>query len=205
MKMPLIKTLIIGMGRPGALILASLAVAALLLFSRPGTVLANETPVAAGDGFVVTVADVDELKAFTAAHDFGSTEAEYRKAALKLRLFSMEAEALGLGAGESAGGQTLQDTVEARYGLYQRYLEKLMDEYPLPDIAIKSYYLANPEKFRKPAVAAPESEFYPLDAKLKEEIRKKIVTAKKPFLAEQAFERLKEKYHVTFPLKGAGK
>jgi hypothetical protein len=195
------------MRRPGALmlVLAGLAIAVLVLTSRPVSLLADETPVAIGDGFVVTKADVDELKAFTAAHNFGSTEEEYRKAALKLRLFSMEAEALGLGSGERSQGQTLNDSFKVMYDLYGRYVDKLVDDYPVSDIAIKSYYLANPEKFRKPVAVAPENEFYPLDEALKEKIRKKIAAARKPVLVEQAFERLKEKYHVTFPVKGAGK
>ncbi len=193
--------------RRGALMLflVGLAVASLLLASRPALLLADETPVAIGDGFVVTKADVDELKAFTAAHNFGSTEEEYRKAALKLRLFSMEAEALGLGSGARSQGQTLNDSVKVMYDLYGRYVDKLVSDYSVSDIAIKSYYLANPEKFRKPVAVAPESEFYPLDEALKEKIRQKIAAARKPVLVEEAFERLKEKYHVTFPVKGAGK
>jgi hypothetical protein len=187
------------------LIVAGLAVAALMLASRPAMLLADEIPVAIGDGFVVTKADVDELEAFTAAHNFASTGEEYRKAALKLRLFSMEAEALGLGSGESMQGQTLQDSVKVMYDLYERYVDKLVEDYPVSDIAIKSYYLANPEKFRKPVAVAPESEFYPLDKSLKKKIRLKIAAARKPVLVEQAFERLKEKYHVIFPVKGAGK
>jgi hypothetical protein len=195
------------MRRPGLLILllGALSLGAVLPVSRPGIVSANETPVAVGDGFVLTKTDVDELKAFTATRNFGSTEEEYRKAALKLKLFSMEAEALGLGSGERSQGQTLNDSVKVMYDLYGRYTDKLVDDYSVSAIAIKSYYLANPEKFRKPVAVAPESEFYPLDEALKEKIRQKIATAKKPVLVEQAFERLKEKYHVTFPVKGAGK
>jgi hypothetical protein len=189
------------------LFLGALLLGAVLLVSHPAILFAADTPVAVGDGFVVTKANVDELKAFTAAHHFGSTEEEYRNAALKLKLFSMEAEALGLGpgGGESGQGQSVNETVEVMYDLYGRYVNKLIKDCKVSDIAIKSYYLANPEKFRKPTAVAPESEFYPLDDALKEKIKLKIASAKKPVLVEQAFERLKEKYHVTFPVKGAAK
>jgi hypothetical protein len=163
---------------------------------------ANQTPIAVGDGFVVTQDDVDKLNAYAMSKNFGSTEKQHREAALKLKLFCMEARALGLTA---QGAEGKDDTVPGMLALAEKYIEKLMSDYPLPDAAIKSYYLAHPEIFRRQTTTMAENQFVPLDEEVKEKIRLKIMTAKRKTIADQAFEDLKEKYHVTFPGKGAGK
>lgn len=137
---------------------------------------ANQTPVAVGDGFVITQEDVDKLNAYAMSQNFGSTEEQHRQAVLRLKLFSMEARALGLTAKDAEGGV---ETVPGMVALAEKYMDKLMGDYPLSEAAIKSYYLAHPEKFLRQTTTIPEDKYFPLDEGIKEKIRLKILMAKR--------------------------
>ena len=114
-----------------------------------------------------------------------TTEAEYRKFALKLKLFAMEAKALRLNKSEAAGaGKT--ETIEQQERLYNLYVGRLLRDYPLADAVIESYYRANPEKFKD----------RPLDEILGEQIRKIVMEAKRPQLETNRLNLLRFKYHV---------
>lgn len=182
-----------------ALCLTFMAVLQFVAFER---LSANQTPVATGDGFVITQEDVDKLNAYAMSQNFGSTEEQHRQAALRLKLFSMEARALGLTAKDAEGKE---ETVPGMVVLAEKYLDNLIREYPLSEAAVKSYYLAHPEKFLRQTTTMAEDRFLPLDENLKEKIRLKILMAKRKTIADQAVEDLKEKYRVKFPGKWGGK
>lgn len=175
---------------------------AMLQFVAIERLSANQTPVATGDGFVITQEDVDKLNAYAMSQNFGSTEEQHRQAALRLKLFSMEAKALGLTAKDAEGKE---ETVPGMVALAEKYLDNLIREYPLSEAAVKSYYLAHPEKFLRQTTTMAEDRFLPLDEGLKEKIRLKILMAKRKAIADQAVEDLTEKYRVKFPGKWGGK
>jgi hypothetical protein len=141
--------------------------------------------IARGEGFQITQNDILALQRYFETRNMFTTEAEYRKFALKLKLFSMEAKALKLDKSDAAGSDKA-DSIEQQERLYNLYVAKLQRDYPLADSVIESYYRANPEKFKN----------HPLDETLGEQIRRVIVKAKRPQLETKRLNLLRFKYHV---------
>ena len=141
-------------------------------------------PVAVGDGFEITQEDVTALGGYFIKGGIRSTEANYLNAALRYKVFSLEAEALKLDpSGDKTEGK--ESRIEKWVRLSRLYLTKVLEEYPIDDIVIESYYRAYPKEFD-----------YPLDDVVKNMIRKKIVFVKKREISRKLFEELKVKYHV---------
>ena len=157
-----------------------------------GAVLADDnTPVAVGDGFEVTRGDLRELISYTKLASFRSTEKQHIMAAVRIKVFAEEAKALGLVQAVETGEKEKGTEVEKRFGeqikLSKRYIVKVLQDYPLSDLVIESYYRSHPDTMQEP-----------LDEALKKRIRQKIVIAKQKVIMDRCFERLKEKYHVRF-------
>jgi hypothetical protein len=155
-----------------------------------GAVLADDdnTPVAVGDGFEVTRGDVEELISYTKLASFRSTEKQHIMAAVRIKVFAEEAKALGLGqAGEKEKDTEGEKTFGEQIKLSKRYIVKVLQDYPLSDLVIESYYRSHPDTMQES-----------LDEALKKRIRQKIVIAKRKGIIDRCFERLKEKYHVRF-------
>ena len=149
----------------------------------------DNTPIAIGDGFVLTQNEVNEFRTFIEKGGFyRTTEKEYRKAALQVRLFTEEAKLIGLG--QTADKKETGDTIESRMTLANLYNEKMLKEYVVNDIAIESYYLSNPDKFKE------SEQIKPLNDELKKSIRDIIVGANKKKVQNMAAEKLTQKYHV---------
>lgn len=144
--------------------------------------------VAVGDGFEITQEDVTALEGYFIKGGIRSTEANYLNAALRYKVFSLEAEALKL---KPSGGKTegkesrIESRIERWIRLSKLYLTKVLEEYPIDDIVIESYYRTYPKEFDRP-----------LDDVVKNMIRKKIVFVKKGKISRKLFEELKVKYHV---------
>jgi len=162
--------------------------------------------VAVGEGFEITEQDVSELIKFFEENGFTSTDAQYKEAALKLRLFVEEAISLGitpesysentfLGKSKEYSGMTMKE----KYILQDLYIKNRVENHPVSALAIESYYWAHPDYFAKPD---EENEglfvFMPLDDDLKEKIRLKIAYAQKVAIALKLYEELKYKYKVQF-------
>jgi len=177
--------------------ITGIAVLAVVIVSA-GAVLADDnTPVAVGDGFEVTQGDVEELISYTKLASFRSTEKQHIIAAVRIKVFAEEAKALGLGQAGEIGEKEKDAEAEKTFGeqikLSKRYIVKILQDYPVSDLVIESYYRGHPDTIQEP-----------LDEALKKRIRQKIVIAKRKAIIDQCFERLKEKYHVRFcdPEKG---
>ena len=166
-------------------------VAVVIVSAGAVAVLANDTPVAVGDGFEVTQGEVEELISYTKLASFRSTEEQHIMAAVRIKVFAEEAKALGLGQALQTGEKEKDTEVEKTFGeqikLSKRYIVKVLQDYPVSDLVIESYYRGHPDTM-------PEA----LDEALKKRIRHKIVIAKRKAIIDQCFERLKEKYHVRF-------
>ena len=178
--------------------IAVLAAAVMIVSAGAGVVLANDnTPVAVGDGFEVTQGEVEELISYTKLASFRSTEEQHIMAAVRIKVFAEEAKALGLGQAVETGEKEKDTEVEKTFGeqikLSKRYIVKVLQDYPVSDLVIESYYQSHPDTIQEP-----------LDEALKKRIRHKIVIAKRKAIIDQCFERLREKYHVRFcdPEKG---
>ena len=68
--------------------------------------------------------------------------------ALRMRLFAAEAEKMGLSK-DAAPGKQEGMSVARMKELSDLYTAKLMDDFPIKDVVIESYYWAHPEKFRE--------------------------------------------------------
>lgn len=163
-----------------------------------GAVLANDnTPVAVGDGFEVIQGEVEELISYTKVASFRSTEKQHIMAAVRIKVFAEEAKALGLDQAVETGEKKKDTEGEKTFGeqikLSKRYIVKVLQDYPVSDLVIESYYRSHPDTIQEP-----------LDEALKKRIRQKIVIAKRKAIIDRCFERLREKYHVRFcdPEKG---
>ena len=72
-----------------------------------------------------------------------------------------------------------------------------MDDFPMKDVVIESYYWAHPEKFREKNDSRKEAEISaPLNAETRKTIRQIIVSSKAIKIQKEAFERLMQNYHV---------
>jgi len=185
-----------------ALILAGvIALAALLCFVRVS--LADNPPLAKGDGFVITGDDVALLKAKYPS----PTEVDekiYTTRALMLRLFAKEAAGMGLGGKQGKGEGKDALTLDKQEELSNLLIEKLLKESPVDDLVIESFYRANPDRFQKDLVKDGEEGLRPLDEGLKTEIREMVLGWKKNKIVARAFERLKDKYNADFCDEGDG-
>ncbi len=175
-----------------------------------GVALAGEnTVVVKGDGFEVTVGDVLKFKEFTEkSGPYRTSPREYRDYMVKLKLFALEAEAMGITLPDK-GSRSAEWSIEDLLSFRALYLEKLLEDTPLDAMVIQSYYSAFPEKFLLNSMddgrmhlqprdigLGENVELLPLDDRLKEDIRLRIqkVTVKR--VEKQAFERLSEKYNA---------
>jgi len=170
-----------------------LAVLALLMSVVLASVAnAADAPLFVAEGFVVTQEDVNRLRDCYEGGALGmamfSSEAEYRKKALDLRLLSGEAVAQGLDEGANEGLDTDDPFFQEKrmLRLSKRYINHLIKTYPVSDRVILSYYRANPERYGAS----------PLNDTVREEVRMKVAVAKQKSIQEAEIDRLMTKYHV---------
>ncbi len=146
----------------------------------------DNTPIAIGDGFVLTQNEVNEYRNFVEKKtNMRTLEKEYRRFALMIRLFAEEAKAIGLGQKE------IEDSFDNRSKLCNLYAEKVIKDYKPDDLVIESYYFAKHDKFK-----TESGESKPLNDEVKKEIREIVVKEMPKKLHNRAVEQLKQKYHV---------
>lgn len=168
---------------PGDLLWSLFLVASFFLI-WPAVARGQDNAVAVGDGFIVTLNDVNQLAAYIGETGFSSSEKQHLKAAVRTRVFAEEAIALGLG--EPADEEKEKRVkLEHTIGLSMRYMRSLLDAARVDDLVIESYYLSHPEKYETL-----------LNDDIREEIRCRIVGVKRMDIFNKAFERLKQKYNV---------
>lgn len=162
------------------------------------------TVLARGDGFIVTTEDIDAQKSYFKERGFESNGKEHLNVAIKMRVFALEAKKLGLIAYDfEARGPSAKEMVDRYNKAANIYMEHVMANFPISDAAVETYYLAYPGKFLKKRDQQDKIEFvtpddvYPLDEKLKKEIRDHLVQFRRPEIMENEFIRLKKAYHVS--------
>ena len=155
----------------------------------------QEKPLATGDGFVVMPAEVGEIQKQYETVKRLITEKKALEIVLKMRLFAAEAERTGL-AKDWRKGRPERMTLVRMKELSDLYSRKLMDDYPLKDVVIESYYWAHPEEFRDTKASKSGAELKPLNDEQRKMIREKVLSGKLPGLEKEAVARLMESYHV---------
>lgn len=143
--------------------------------------------VAAGKGFSLSTMEVDQitdLLSQSSSQKPPRKQAEIMALSYKLMAHDLEIET----PGAKATGKTPQEILEKA----QLYIQKILDNYPVSDEVIESYYWSNPERYRP-----QEGSTGGLTPETRESIRMKIVEKKRKIILDQAVENLKKKYQVT--------
>lgn len=176
------------------------------VFAQDNTVADNErqaggVPVAVGDdGIVVTMKDVGDVIGFFKKGVYRLTPDAYNKYAVMLRLFSEEAEYLGIE--DSASEDSAGKPFEKMKRLADKYTAKLLRDYKIDDLVIESYFYAHPNEFEDYNEQTGEYIPLPLDDAAKDSIRQKVVLAKKMRIQDDAYEYLKSKYNIRLCYEG---
>jgi len=139
------------------------------------------------DNFVITQDDVKEFRAFVEKGPQRTTEKEYQKYTILIRLFAEEAKFLGLDKDKPEDISTFSGKMK----LSEMYMANIADSYVLKDEVIESYYLAHPDLYKTDSGAVK-----PLNDDIRKEIREKIFVHKKKRIQDAELERLKQKYHL---------
>ena len=147
-----------------------------------------------GEGFHITVQDVQDLRSFFADRSFYTTDQEYIKGAIRLRLFTQEAIAMKL-VPEESEINLKSPSIEDQMHMSQIYMEKVLNEYPISSTVIESYYRSYPDKFRDERDAESDN-IRPLDILVSEEIVRHIRGVKKADISAEKMHELMKKYNV---------
>jgi hypothetical protein len=158
--------------------------------------MASDDPIiASGDGFELTESDVNRFREYFDKTSIRTTPAEYRKGALKIKLFAHEAAALNLDKGWDPPAVD-RNAIEYWMKLSEAYIKQVMESYPVSDLAIESYYRAFPERFETKTESSAGSMKGVPDLEDQKKIRIAIVNAQKKHILSGAEAKLIEKYHV---------
>ena len=166
-----------------------------VLLSGAAWAASQEKQLATGNGFVVMPAEVGEIREQYKKNRIEMSEEQGLKLVLKMRLFAAEAVRTGLTKDGRTGRPERMSMVRMKE-LSDLYARKLMDECPLKDVVIESYYWAHPEEFRDTNASKSGAELKPLNDETRKVIRAKVLSGKLPDLEKEAVARLMESYHV---------
>ncbi len=154
--------------------------------------------IAVGKGLAITQKDVREVVAFFEKGTYRLPEKTYRKNAVMLSLFALEAMELGLDRAEGEGKMELDSGFEGKFHLGTLYTEKLMNEYPVSDLVLESFYLSKPDIYGKFDNERQRYAMPPMREEVRREIREKVVTSRKMAIQDKAYDDLIKKYQVRF-------
>lgn len=154
--------------------------------------------IAEGNGFKLTEADVAKVKAYYDKTPIRTTEAEYVQVAFKLKIFAHDAMVRHLDKELEIPPEGV-DTVESWVKLAGVCYKKNMEEYPVSELAIESYYRAFPERFKGNEQSNSGFDQKALDAETRNKVRYVIINAKDASaLLSDAADLLKIKYGIRF-------
>ncbi len=148
-----------------------------------------EILVRGSDDFVVLREEMDSLQELL-SQVFRTTESEYCRAVMRMKLFTREARAQGLDQiPEQAAEQ--KSEMQVIHELSNLYVKQLLDAYKLHPHAVESYYLSHTQEFLDQA-----GELMLLDDNLRTVIRDRLMKLKRAEVVNQELERLMQKYDV---------
>jgi len=119
---------------------------------------------------------------------FETTEKEYCRALLKIKLFSKEAKDAKIDL-ETEIAAELEQMINQK--LSQLYITRLLETYKLQPGTVESYYDSHLEEFTGKNETPP-----PLDENLYKKIRQNIMKIKRSEIANKEMARLMKKYHI---------
>ena len=158
--------------------------------------------VVTGEGFVI---DDAYMRAITEFYSLGSVSTsydEYLSAAIKIKVFSLEARQMGLepmdldfsryvaSRSEDIPEGIPMDQILDDVALAEAFSAAKLREYPVDDLVIQSYYHSYPNRFRG------EDGILELNDVLKYDIRMTIVDAIRKRIVDGVYVELEKKYAV---------
>jgi len=147
----------------------------------------NSKVLATGDSFVVKTDDINLLRTRMKSF-FQTTEKEYCRTMIKIKLFSMEAKEKKIDMEPDIAAELNQMVEHKLFGIY---LDRLAEEYTLLPGTVYSYYLSHTDDFKD-----KDGNPMNLDDDLRKKIRAQIMKTKKSEIANKEMEKLMKKYNV---------
>ncbi len=143
--------------------------------------------VAKADDFTITQGEIQLLRSRMKSF-FETTEKEYCRALLKIKLFSKEARNAKIDMDPEIAAE-LNQMIDQK--LSDFYINRIVDTYELPAGTVESYYNSHMDAF-----VGKDGMPIPLDDALNQKIRQSILKAKKSEIANKEMERLVKKHNV---------
>lgn len=169
----------------------------IMLFKIDMCISADNDVLAVGDEFELTQKDVEAIKNFYEKTNIRTTDQEYQKTTLRVKLFAKESVVLGLDK-EISILPDEKDSAIFLLKLQSAYIKHVLGSYPVSDVVIESYYRTFPYRFTTGPDAKPVSKDspVPINSEIKIKAREIIIDAIRKRIESEAEEKLKEKYHV---------
>jgi len=155
----------------------------------------HEQPVATGDGFVITAAEVEEVCKPYMDNRAKITGEQCLNLTLRRRLFAAEAERLRL-APDAKSGKPERMSAARMKELSDLYSRKIVEDFPVKDVVIETYYWAHPDQFREKDDSKKAVDLKPLNDETRKTIKQIVLSTKGLSIKKEAFMRLMESYHV---------
>ncbi len=168
--------------------------------------------VAQGRDFVLTEGFVQAFQEYYAERGHTTTRKFLVDAALRDKLFARQELAMADIEEPVKFEKYSQEHVAQVVDLSENYVFRLLNNYPVDDTVVLSYYRSYPEKFYQngdqesrspfsiPRIEQPmvPERLYPLDAQLKKLISLRVAASKRQEIVSQEIQRLKEKLEIKF-------
>lgn len=155
----------------------------------------SEKVIANGDGYRLTQKQADDYLPVIAPKGGNYTKKQLLDTILECELLSRE---YGF-SHDSLDGKPYDQgtaTVEMKIQAARINIQKILNDYVLPQDVIESYYLSYPEKFKEGDAPGGGIIEMPLDRNLKNQIQFDIVEKKKKDIVKNAVDKLKQKYRI---------
>jgi len=113
------------------------------------TISGSDAVVATGDHFVLTQGEVDAYKEYLKSVRFpvSSNRGEMIRSVIKCELFADAFRKANETAESFDGPMEEQKRIGIKVRLTQQYIQKILDEYKIPENVFLSYYRVHPEKY----------------------------------------------------------
>lgn len=154
-----------------------------------------------GSGFEIDTKYLGSLSSFYEAGGITTTEDQYLKQAIKIKMFSQEAKSIELDPQTVNVDHWDYDSTDPvnlmlieDIGLAEAYMVHVKNTYDVDDILIESYYRSNPQFFRKDPWE--DSDIMPLDDNIRQAIMSRMLDEVKNRIAEDVYNELKNKYEI---------
>lgn len=171
----------------------------LVLFSGQNTLHAEV--LVKTEKFEIDESYLSALSSFYEDAGVTTTREQYLQRAKQIKIFAQEAKNVGLNPEnvqtehwEHDSDLAVNQQLIEDMGLAEAFVQQKMADYPLDDRIIRSYYKANPDRFRSGPWSG--ADLIPLDDKLKSAVRQLLLEDSKRQIINNIYDELKDKYEL---------